>query len=507
MMSETFAANRVVSGSDEFDRRRRAMAPAAPPMDDPLAELARLVGQDDPFRGLSPQGRPAATRPAPARPPVPTDFAAFDDVFAGAPDVGEEPGAPDDPAVVHAPADHRPLPPRLPAVSVRGERGPELSSDAWARGGEPLAAPPGSILTATREAPVPAAETGGSSRRTLIVLAAVMALTGGGLAASFLAKPTGSMAAVSATGPSTSAPTILAATGPTKVQPETPATDPDAPSEPSTLLDKNKNDGTATAKVVNTVEQPVDLGQTVKPQASSATDDAASQSPFPEPRKVKTIIVRPDGTMIANSAPQAADTPLPTTATQQASLAFDPQTSLPIVANPSAAAAVPADQPPVGASPPATTPAVKSQARVGTTPKPAATPSHTVATDGRVTGTTPKPKAAVAAAKPAGETKPVRVADATPPAADNAAVSPVTSGKFGVQLGAAGSDAEARDLASRLSKKFAGDFGGARPGVRKAEVGDKTVYRVRVGGLSQDSAKALCGKVSAGGGGCFVVRD
>ena len=501
MMSESFATNRALTGAEEFDRRRRSLAPQG----DPLAELARLVGQDDPFRGLSPQIRPVTRlRDVPVEDMAAHDFAASDDGFGGAPDMGEEPGAPDDPAVVQTASHHaasaalREEADRRAALVLRGERAPDISSDAWARGGDSDIAPmpAAAVLTATRDQP-PSAETRGGSQRTLIVLAAVVALTGGGLAASFLAKPAGGSAAAAIVA-APSAPTILADTGPMKVKPETQATDPDAPSEPSTLLDKNKNDGTATAKVVDTVEQPVDLSQAVKPapvqqQTAEAT---AAASPFPEPRKVKTILVRPDGTVIADRPATAAvaDAVPTNTISQQASLAFDPKTSLPIVgsAPPPVAAAAPPANMPIDAAPsaPVTQP-TKSQARVPTTPRPATTEAAKV-----------KP-----AAKPTAKPKPVEQADATPTAAADADAAPPSSGKFGVQLGAAASGAEAKDLSTRLGRKYAGDLDGGHPAVHKAQSGDKTVFRVRVGGLSQEAAKALCGKIAAGGGGCFVIRD
>jgi hypothetical protein len=38
-------------------------------------------------------------------------------------------------------------------------------------------------------------------------------------------------------------------------------------------------------------------------------------------------------------------------------------------------------------------------------------------------------------------------------------------------------------------------------------VNDKTVYRVRVGAVSKESANAICSKVKATGGSCFVAGN
>jgi len=46
-----------------------------------------------------------------------------------------------------------------------------------------------------------------------------------------------------------------------------------------------------------------------------------------------------------------------------------------------------------------------------------------------------------------------------------------------------------------------------KPTFKPAKVGDKTVYRVRVAGVSKDSANAICNKVKAAGGSCFVAGN
>src|SRR4051812_41919521 len=61
---------------DEIEKQlRRSVEATPPPKNDPLAELARIVGQDDPFRGLfteqpAPgQGKAPPVAPAPGREP------------------------------------------------------------------------------------------------------------------------------------------------------------------------------------------------------------------------------------------------------------------------------------------------------------------------------------------------------------------------------------------------------------------------------------------------------
>lgn len=503
-MSDSTAPHMPRNGAEEFDRRIRSIGQTP---SDAMAELARLVGQQDPFRpGAGGSAYPAMVADD-AQPHL---------------DAADEPGMPVEPAVVHAPlpepqAWERAVP-RFPSISPRAHRPIEQTPDLWALGAgderdDGSEAP---FLSAAREI-VPAESSGAG--RTLIVLAAVIALTGGGLAASFLAKPSASIAIASET------PTILAATGPSKVQPEAPAAGEDAPSEPSKLLDKNKNDGTAEARVVNTVEQPVDLAQAVKPAAPEVADaPAAPPSPFPEPRKVKTILVRPDGSIITDSVPTSPARMPVSAANQQASLAFDARTALP---------PRPSDQPPAAAPPPVPEPAAAEAAQPAATSsvkpplgkvtaratpaKPAASTAAegSAAAQARSSVATPKIKPAAhlaAKPKPADATASVMVADATPTAdtpvaAEAAPATTPVGGGFAIQLGAALSEADGQAAASKLGQRYADDFGGAKPSVHKAQAGGKTVYRIRVGNLSQDGAKALCAKVQAGGGGCFVARN
>ncbi len=50
--------------------------------------------------------------------------------------------------------------------------------------------------------------------------------------------------------------------------------------------------------------------------------------------------------------------------------------------------------------------------------------------------------------------------------------------------------------------KYNSQLGGRKPTFKMATVNDKTVYRVRVGGVSKKSANAICGRVKASGGAC-----
>ena len=64
-----------------------------------------------------------------------------------------------------------------------------------------------------------------------------------------------------------------------------------------------------------------------------------------------------------------------------------------------------------------------------------------------------------------------------------------------------------RQRAREVAQVRAEPLGGRRPIVVKAEVGDKSIYRVRVSSLSREEAVSLCEKVKAEGGTCFVAKN
>ena len=58
-----------------------------------------------------------------------------------------------------------------------------------------------------------------------------------------------------------------------------------------------------------------------------------------------------------------------------------------------------------------------------------------------------------------------------------------------------------------ISQRKASAKYGVKATFKPAKVGDKMVYRVRVAGLSKDGANAVCNKVKAAGGPCFVAGN
>ncbi len=105
--------------------------------------------------------------------------------------------------------------------------------------------------------------------------------------------------------------------------------------------------------------------------------------------------------------------------------------------------------------------------------------------------------------------KPVKVPvedaeTAVEPQTETAPTRSTGAGKFSVQFGAPGSTTEAQSLISRLKSKYPSVMGSVDARVVKAQVNGRDVYRVRSGAVSKDQANALCADLKAAGGSCFI---
>lgn len=131
------------------------------------------------------------------------------------------------------------------------------------------------------------------------------------------------------------------------------------------------------------------------------------------------------------------------------------------------------------------------------TPEPAKIETVEVIDSTVATKATPAPVAPKPVAAKAPEPKPV-AKPAAKPAATTAG-----SGNYKIQLGAYGSDAEARQNWSKITAKH-GDVVKGSPLIVVADVNGKTYYRLRaIGFNSADDAKAACAKLTSRGQGCF----
>jgi cell division protein FtsN len=152
-------------------------------------------------------------------------------------------------------------------------------------------------------------------------------------------------------------------------------------------------------------------------------------------------------------------------------------------------------QPPVL---PAAKPVEKPVAKPAPAPSVAATPK-------------PAPATTVTALPPPAKPKPVETAAAAPAETAPAAPAPAATasgGGYVLQIGAYKSQAEADDSWKTYQAKHSALLSGFSPNVKQVDLGDKGVwYRLRVGGFSdKDAASALCDKLKADGGNCFLAK-
>jgi len=523
-MSEP-ARNRFALDLEDLERQLRGAGQTPRPgqQADPLAELTRIVGQDDPLKDIFAERRqpprPAMRQepsfevvpqqPAPAMPQASQPPAEM----RGALDEFEallrrtEPRRAEAPAPVPAPPPaHRqdfepdydlpePLPYSRPAA-IQGAAPPRDLDEGAQYRQAPAAYAPGEPAYDYGHAQqaMPAPEYGEEdmpdleprrSRKGLWAAAAVIAVGLVGVGAAFTMRG----GSVTKDG---QPPVIAADSGPVKVAPANPG-GAEIPNQNKQIYERSPDTPTAPTKVVNNEEQPVDVQQAARsmaprvvapgPNSSGGTALAAAPSapersivppepgltPMPpvpglgEPRKVRTVSIRPDGTPAQN--PVAVDQPIATGSAPSRSLANQP-------AN-------------VALSRPMQLPSAAPKPEARATTPPAAT--------------TPVAPTRVASAAPAPA--------AAPPAPATAAVRAGT-GDFVVQLGAPGSESEARATYAALQRKYPQQLGGQAPIVRKTELaGGKTVFRLRVGPYSREDATSMCTALQAAGGQCFIAKN
>lgn len=276
------------------------------------------------------------------------------------------------------------------------------------------------------------------------------------------------------------------------------------------------NDGDVTDQAVSTpvadTEDPRLLpGQD---QQETAANNDADRVPAVSPRKVRTMIVKPDGTLVAREDEAPADAPMvnqvktTTIKPNGAAASFPASTevaSADIRSTPVESTPAPADGASesvlakVAASNPANVePPVRQVQSTPVEPQASAKPADTAP----VPAVRPAAKPAAVAAAPQ-QPKPTEVASVAPAATQAAA----PSGAYGVQIASLPSEAEANKSYASLSKKFASVLAGRSYEIRKADIAGKgTFYRVRIPASSKDEAAAICEKYRAAGGSCLISK-
>lgn len=494
---------RAFPAGDGFDRDRASRASGSAESD-PLAELARLIGQTDPFGTgtkpmsranlpLHPPVRPVDTEPSQdgyedsyqdsyyedsesdePPPPAPPSWmqraAARQEPPAVPPPVDDYPSgvhplhryaAPHPPAAPHSPAE-----PDYDDEPVFAESGHEPDMSRY---DEALY---GSFDAGSQHDQGYSDDDYGydedqhfdaqpepKRRGGMITVAAVLALAVFGVGGAFAYRTYTGRAH------NGEPPIIRADTGPTKIIPAS----ADAPKVPDRMT---VSDGTE--KIVSREESPIDpssvrptgprvvfppltqngtapLPGSIVPGAQPPTTSANGTFTNNEPHQVRTVTVRQD--------PATSGTP-------------------------------------EGAAPPAPAP-VKPAARAAAVPAP------------RPSANANGPLSLAPRSEAPAAQEPVRMAATNPtqiaPSAPNPAAA---SGGYLVQVSSQASEAEAQASYKMLQSKYPAVLGSHAPVIKRAEIGEKVVYRAMVGPFgSSAEASQFCGSLKSAGGQCLIHRN
>jgi hypothetical protein len=226
------------------------------------------------------------------------------------------------------------------------------------------------------------------------------------------------------------------------------------------------------------------------------------------PHKVRTMIVRADGTMVPREDPAPAAVP----PSKAPVVAQEPQAKT-AAAEPASANVnvMPAPAKPAASTDDAMAAMAKADVKPAEAPKPAeaAAPKQFERADrGQIS--TPA-KVAIAPSRPADQPvdiigkAPQKVASAEPASA----AEPVkeASGTWSMQIASQPTAEAAQTSYQNMARRYANILGGHAANIVKADIAGKgTYYRVRIAAGSKEDAIALCTKYKAAGGSCFVSK-
>jgi hypothetical protein len=482
---------------DQFQRSYRASEPpvrgsAKTPGNDPLAELARLIGQTDPFGEF---GRDATRRAAPPSEersdwntqPLGTRYTP-----QAAPD--SRAGVLPQRSAGNGYYTARSAPPeQLDAPqSQHGGQGygrhtysdtPPVDEDVYPADQEARGYAPGQAdypqdayeHDVTQQTDDEYFEDAPSSRRRLgvMAIAGVLALAVVGTAGAF-----GYRTLFGSSGSPQPPPVIKADAGPNKIVPVAAGKD----SQANKLITERVNERGQSERLVSREEQPIDKPATVvlsQPQQQSPMGSGVVGT---EPKKVRTIAIHPD---------QVADASAPGVS--------------PLAAAPRAAPA-----PAAKASPPPVRTATSATADAEDDAAPAPAARSAARQAAPASGNAPlslNPDASAAARASAAPARTAAVAPTVQPA-PAASSGPAGPGSY-VQVSSQKSEAEAQSAFRSLQAKFPNQLGGRQLQILKADLGAKgTYYRAAVGPFGNaNEAAELCSSLKSAGGQCLIQRN
>jgi len=493
---------RAYRATDASTRGAGGASSGATAGSDPLAELARLIGQTDPFAeygrgnsgnsgnsgnngraGAAPGAQPAPAWPAePAgyqpEPPALPDLAGYSDQTAypeqpyaeqpyaaqpygngrfGRQTYGQPPlppaGQPElYPVDAHAPG-YASADGYHPGAYANGQ--PAAYDDAFPPSQEPL------HDVHPQFGPAPSDDyyddvAPGRRRISVMAIAGVFALAVIGTA--------GALGYRAVFGPSSApaVPPVIKAEGtPSKVVPAA------STKEPGKATDRVGNG--QIERLLSREEQPVPVSTTPNQPSGGAAPGippAMGSGVVGEPRRIRTIPIRPDQPsegVVSNAAAEPSPSQPPARVVNAAPVAEPPARPAPAPRAPAPQAAAPAPQ---AAPPPA------SNAPLSLNPN--AAPARPA----RVAAQTPEPRATA------------------------------TAGGYSVQVSAQRSEGEAQAAFQQLQGRYPSQLGGRSPSIKRVDLGDKGIYyRAMVVVGSSGEASELCASLKAAGGSCIVQRN
>jgi hypothetical protein len=432
---------------------------------DPLAELARLIGQSDPFADFERDRR----RDAEVRPRV----------QAAAPPPADPAPAPLPPGAYAQYPDQQDADPHSdPALGY--------AADAYAQGYDPYYDPNSQALD---EAEYYEQQSRKRRQRRLAMVVAILALAVFGGAGAY-AYRTLFGPVVSGAAP----PVIKADATPNKVLPAAQAGDRTSNKQ---IVDR-VGERSRAERMIPREEKPVDIKTASVPPApiavtrqgtggdvlpAAATPSAMPQGTgaiLPSAKKVRTVTIRPDMTVVPD-APAGPPEPAP------------PALALP-------RSVEPAPQPPAARS--------------------AAPPPNTATADAGVTRSVapppppPRQSSGPLSLTPEGISQPpTQPQTRTAPAAQQplalAAAPPTGGGTYAVQVSSQRSEAEANASYKALQARYPNILGGRSSFVRRADLGSRgTYYRSMVGPFATaEEATQFCSSLKSAGGQCIIHRN
>jgi SPOR domain len=501
--------DRPFPADDDYDRGDDPHA-SSRGESDPLAELARLIGQTDPFAGMGRANQPIPPRGA-ARDPYPpvAEPEPEDSVAAGPPPwmqraIRQEAPQQDYPSAVHPLQRYAtPLAARAPEpdydqapafTDADHESDPSRYDDAL-YGQLESAAQPAQHDAAYPDDPYgyqdgydDGAEQQAQKKRrggmitVVVVLALAVVGTGGAFAyRTYVGSPR-----------SGEPPVIKADSSPTKIVP--------APADGSGKVpDRLAAAGDGTEKIVPREEAPVDVNANAKPAGPRMVFPPLNQNANPP----SAASVAPGGPMPAASAgngtlPNNQPRPIKTFSVRgdQPDAAATPVMSAapPPAAKPAPAARAVATPPPAASTPRAAASAANANASSANAPL---SLSPQAAAQSAPPPAVAEPRTRVAA------NNPVQIAPSASPSAT------ASGGGYLVQVSSQRNEADAQASYRVLQGKFPAVLGSHAPLIKRADLGDKGVYyRAMVGPFgSPDEASQFCGSLKTAGGQCVVQRN